>query len=62
MLIDGGGSALVVGGGSGCLASFPWETSFSFYAFGGLEVGFVAISFPWDTSFYFDVVGALPAS
>ena len=39
--MDGGGSVLVVGGGSECSASFLWETSFSFDAFVGFEVAFV---------------------
>ena len=45
-LAVGGGSALVIGGDSNCPASFPWETSFSFGAFGGSEMALVAASFP----------------
>lgn len=53
-LFVSGGSALVVGGDSDRLSSFPWETSFSFGAFGGSEVAFVAASFPRETFFHFD--------
>ena len=52
--MDGGGSSLVVGGGSDYSTSLPWETSFSFGAFRGSEIAFVAASFPWETSFPFN--------
>ena len=52
--MDGGGSALVVGGGSDCSASFPWETFFYFGFLWKFQVAFVAASFPWETSFPFD--------
>ena len=44
--MDGGGSALVVGGGPKCSISFNWDTCFSFGAFEGPEVVLEVASFP----------------
>ena len=49
--MDGGGSALVVGGGPKCSISFNWDTCFSFGAFEGPEVVLEVASFPRKASF-----------
>ena len=52
--MDGGGSALVVRGGSKCLVSFPWETTFFFGAFAGPKMALGVAFFSWETSFSFE--------